>query len=109
MDFSGISASHTAYFFQILVFPLVFSFLKHILFKISFFFNFINIADNITLAYIRAIKDMYDGAKNQVGTVGGESKHFPVEIGLHYGSLLRAFLFTLVMDERTRFVQEKVL
>ncbi|WMV16255.1 hypothetical protein MTR67_009640 [Solanum verrucosum] len=53
-------------------------------------------------------KGMYGGAKTRVRTVGGDSEHFPVEMGLHQGSILSPFLFALVMDELTRSIQEKV-
>lgn len=46
-------------------------------------------------AYLRAIKDMNDGAKSQVRTVEGESNHFLVAIGLHQESTLNPFLFSL--------------
>lgn len=52
----------------------------------------------VSVPYIMAIKDMYNGAKTRVRTTRGDSEHFSVEMGLHQGSALSAFLFTLVMD-----------
>jgi len=37
-------------------------------------------------AYIRAIKDMYEGVKTSVRSSLGNTKHFSIEIGLHQGS-----------------------
>ncbi|XP_070056514.1 secreted RxLR effector protein 78-like [Nicotiana tomentosiformis] len=60
------------------------------------------------VACINLIRDMYDGVKTRVRTVGGDSDHFPVMMGLHQESSLSPFLFALVMDVLTRHVQEEV-
>ncbi|XP_070013241.1 uncharacterized protein [Nicotiana sylvestris] len=51
---------------------------------------------------------MYDGAKTQVRTVGGDAEHFLVIMGLHQGSALSPFLFALVMDALTHHIQGEV-
>jgi len=59
-------------------------------------------------AYIRIIKDMYEGGRARVRTQGGVSNDFVVSMGLHQGSALSPFLFTLVLDELTRGIQDEV-
>ena len=60
------------------------------------------------MAYIRVIKDMYKGVKTSVRTSLGDTEYFPNDIGLHQGSTLGPFLFTIIMDELTRGIQNKV-
>ncbi|XP_075099697.1 secreted RxLR effector protein 78-like [Nicotiana tabacum] len=62
----------------------------------------------LSVAYIREIKDMYDGDMTQVRTVGGESKTFSVVMGLYQGSALSLFLFSLVMDVLIHHIQGEV-
>lgn len=57
---------------------------------------------------IRAINNMYDGAKTWVRTTEGDSKRFPIMMRLHQRSTLNRFLFLLVMDELTQHIQGKV-
>ncbi|XP_070018084.1 secreted RxLR effector protein 78-like [Nicotiana sylvestris] len=61
--------------------------------------------NGMLVAYVMAIKGMYNGAKTQVMTVGDDSELFPVIMGLHQGSVLKAFLFALVMEAPTHHIQ----
>nr|XP_016484574.1 PREDICTED: uncharacterized protein LOC107805102 [Nicotiana tabacum] len=65
-------------------------------------------ARGVHVVYIIVIQDMYDGAKTRVRTTGGDSDYFPVEMGLHQGSSLSPFLFSLAMDSSTRHIQGEV-
>ena len=60
----------------------------------------------VQMAYIRAIKDMYDGVTTSVRTQGGVIEDFSISIGLHQGSTLSPYLFTLVFDVLNEHVQD---
>ncbi|KAH1202220.1 NADH dehydrogenase [ubiquinone] 1 beta subcomplex subunit 8, mitochondrial [Glycine max] len=60
----------------------------------------------VRVAYIRAIQDMYDRVSTSVRTQDGESDDFPITIGLHQGSTLSPYLFTLILDVLTEQIQE---
>ena len=62
----------------------------------------------VSPVYIRLIKDMYEGGRTSVRTPGGITNDFYVGIGLHQGSALNSFLFTLVVDELTKGVQDEL-
>lgn len=61
------------------------------------------------MAYTMEVKNMYDGAKTHVRMMGGDSDHFPMEMGLHQASTLSPFLLALAMDELTQSIQDEVL
>jgi len=52
----------------------------------------------VSVAYIRVINDMYEETKTRVRTSGEDPNDFLVDIGLHQGSTLSPFLFTIIMD-----------
>ena len=55
--------------------------------------------------YITLIKDMYKDVMTFVRTCAGDTTDFSINIGLHQGSALSPYLFSLVMDEVTRDIQ----
>lgn len=48
--------------------------------------------------YITLIRDMYDNVVTIVRAGDSETKTFPITIGLHQGSTLSPYMFSLVMD-----------
>ncbi|XP_071695521.1 uncharacterized protein [Rutidosis leptorrhynchoides] len=50
--------------------------------------------------------DMYEEVKSCVRTPVGNTEYFPIEVGLHQGSALSPILFTLILDELSRVIQE---
>jgi len=53
-----------------------------------------------------AIKDMYEGVSTSVRTHDGVTEDFLITIGLHQGSSLSHYLFTLILDVLTKHIQE---
>ena len=51
---------------------------------------------------------VYDKAITSVRTSGDITNEFPITTGLHQGDALCSYLFGLVMDELTNFIQEEV-
>nr|GFB09100.1 ataxia telangiectasia mutated family protein [Tanacetum cinerariifolium] len=49
--------------------------------------------------YLTVIKDMYEGAKTRVRATTGNTEYFSVNLGLHQGSAISPYLFTLILDE----------
>jgi hypothetical protein len=52
---------------------------------------------------------MYEGDSTSVRTLGRATNNFPITIGLHQGSTLCCYLFTLVSDVPTEHIQELAL
>ena len=57
--------------------------------------------------YIRVIKDMYTDSKIRVQCTVGTTDEFTVEVGLHQGSVLSPFLFTIIMTCFTEHIQRE--
>ena len=47
---------------------------------------------------VQAVMSMYKGAKARVQVGGGHSEDFDVSVGVHQGSALSPFLFSIVLD-----------
>ena len=62
----------------------------------------------VWIAYIHAIKDMYDRSPTSVRTQGRVAKHIPIKIGLHCMSSLNLYFFTLELDVLTRHTLDTV-
>jgi len=58
--------------------------------------------------YVTLIKDMYDDVVTSVRACDSETSDFPLKIGLHQGSALSPYIFTLVVDEVTRDIQGEI-
>jgi len=62
----------------------------------------------VPMEYTRVIRGMYKWVRTRVRTVIGDTGDFHIDIGLHQGSALSSFLFTTVMDELTRGIQDEI-
>ena len=51
---------------------------------------------------------MYDRAITIVKTTIGETSEFPITVGFHQGSALSPYLFALVIDELTKYIQDDI-
>ena len=60
------------------------------------------------MTYMRVIKDMYDGVRTRVKTAMGDTNDFSIDVGLHQGLALSPFLFTILMNELTRGIQDEI-
>ena len=56
--------------------------------------------------YIKNIQDMYDGATTTVRSAAGLTKEFKVGVGLHQGSALSPFLFSIIIDRLTEDIRK---
>ena len=59
------------------------------------------------VAYMQVVKDIYTGVRTRIRTLVGDTDDFPIDIGLHQGLALNPFLFTIVMDELTKGIQDE--
>ena len=58
----------------------------------------------ISSVYIEAIQDMYDRVSTNIQTPVGIIESFPVKVGLHQGSALSPFVFTVIMEEISKSI-----
>jgi len=63
---------------------------------------------DVPVEYTRVIRDMDEGIRTKVRTVLGDTADLFIDIGLHQESALSPFLFTTVMDELTREIQDEI-
>ena len=56
--------------------------------------------------YVRAVQDMYEGARTWVKSSVGLTSHFPVSVGLHQGSSPSPHLFAMILDVFASWINE---
>ncbi|KAK3531873.1 hypothetical protein QTP70_033954, partial [Hemibagrus guttatus] len=57
--------------------------------------------------YVRVVQDMYERSRTVVRCAVGQTEEFKVEVGLHQGSALSPFLFSIVMDQLSEEVRQE--
>ena len=62
----------------------------------------------MSIAYIQGITDTYKGVRTKVRNLDKDINDFSIDTMPHQGSILRHFLFVLVMIELTRGIQDEV-
>ena len=62
----------------------------------------------VPVVFMRVIKDIYDRVRTKVRTLVEDMGDFPIDIGLHQESALSPFLFTIVIDDLTREIQDEI-
>lgn len=62
----------------------------------------------VSLKYLYLTEDMYENVVINARICGGIIDDFPITIGLHQGSALSPFFFTLMIDEPTRHIQDDI-
>ncbi|GJW91832.1 retrovirus-related pol polyprotein LINE-1 [Tanacetum coccineum] len=67
------------------------------------------LSDKGTLTrYIKVIQDIYKGARTCVRTPTRNTEYFPIDVGLHQGSAISPYLFSLILDELMKGIQESI-
>ena len=51
---------------------------------------------------------MHDSHVISIKTLERETREFPSNIGLHQGSTLSSYMFSLIMDELAKHIQDKI-
>jgi len=58
---------------------------------------------------VKAVMSLYEGAKTRVRIESGLSEEFPVEVGVHQGSVLSQLLFAIVVDVVTKCAKKGLM
>lgn len=59
-------------------------------------------------AYVNIIEDMYEVSNTRVKSLVAETEDFRVRVGMHQGSALSPNLFSLIIDEIIKSIQDEV-